>query len=129
MSDVHAVVLIDHQRARIQRFDSESVTTRTLRVHSTHTRQHGSSVRTLHAFFGEVCTAVEGTAEVLVTGSHNAQTHFRRYVHRHRPELGVHLVGWETVDDPSEGQLLSFARKYFAAHERTSGTMAVAMAH
>ena len=63
-----------------------------------------------------------GIAEVLVTGSHTAQTDFRHYVDKHRPALVQQIVGWETVDHPTEGQLLAFARQKFVKYDRMAGT-------
>ena len=50
---------------------------------------------------------------MLVTGSHTAQADFRRYVDKHRAPLTPHIVAWETVDHPTEGQLLALARQWF----------------
>ncbi|MEO8362465.1 MAG: hypothetical protein ABI672_20735 [Vicinamibacteria bacterium] len=117
MSTYHATVWLDHQTAQILQFDSEHVESQKVKARTDHTRQHGSTVRTEHEFFGEVCTALTGVAEILVTGSHTAQTDFRHYVEKHRPQLTPHIVGWETVDHPTEGQLLAMGRKYFVKHD------------
>ena len=122
MSFLHAVVWIDHQSAQVLQFDAEHVRAQKVKAHAHYTRQHGSSVRTEHEFFGEVCDALAGIAEVLVTGSHAAQADFRRYVEKHRHALSRQIVGWETVDHPSEGQLLALARKYFLKYDRMTGT-------
>jgi hypothetical protein len=78
-------------------------------------------VRTEHEFFGEVCDALQGFNEVLVTGAHKAQADFRHYVEKHRAHLSPKIVGWETVDHPSEGQLAALARKFFVKHDRMAG--------
>jgi hypothetical protein len=59
--------------------------------------------------------------ETPVTGSHTAQADFRHYVDKHRAAIGPQIVGWETVDHPTEGQLLALARKYFVKHDRMAG--------
>ena len=121
MSLLHAVLWIDHQSAQVLQFDDEHVQSQKVKAHSHHTRQHGSSVRTEHEFFAEVCDQLDGIPEVLVTGSHTAQADFRHYVEKHRPAIVPRIVGWETVDHPTEGQLVAFARKYFVAHDRMAG--------
>jgi stalled ribosome rescue protein Dom34 len=123
MPHSHAVVRIDHQKAEVLQFDAEHLQAQTVKAHSDHTRQHGSGVRTEHEFFGEVCDALAGIGEVLITGPHTAQADFRRYVDKHRPAVAGQIVGWETVDHPSEGQLVALARKYFLAHDRMTGTL------
>ena len=117
MSLFHAVVWIDHHNAYVMQFDAEHVQSQKVKAHTHHTRQHGSSVRTEHEFFGEVCDALAGITEVLVVGSHTAHADFRHYADRHRPNVVRQVIGWETVDHPTEGQLVAFARKYFLKHE------------
>ncbi len=121
MALFHAVVLIDHHQAEVLQFDAEQVQPHKLKAHSHQTKQHGSAVRAEHEFFGEVCDALAGIPEVLVTGSHTAQADFRHYVTKHRPALAPHLVGWETVDHPSEKQLVALARAFFLKHDRMAG--------
>jgi len=117
MSLFHGVVLIDHHSGQVLQFDAEHARARKVKAHTHYTRQHGSGVRTEHEFFGEVCDALAGIAEVLVTGSGTAQADFRHYVEKHRPETARHIVGWETVDHPTEGQLLALARQYFVKRD------------
>ena len=121
MSVQHAVVLIDHQHAQLLQFDSGPVQVRKFQAHHHNTRQHGSNVRTEHEFFGEVCDALQSFNEVLVAGAHKAQADFRHYVEKHRAHLSPKIVGWETVDHPSEGPLAALARKFFVKHDRMAG--------
>ena len=121
MNSFHAVVWTDHQSAQILQFDAEHVQAAKVRAHSHHTAQHGSTVRTQHEFFGEVCTALEGIAEVLVTGSHTATADFRHYAEKHRPHTASRIVGYEVVDHPSQSQLVALARKYFEKHDKMTG--------
>ena len=120
MPSIHAVVLIDHHTAQVLQFDAEHVKVQKVKAHTHHTKQHGSSVRTEHEFFGEVCDAVAGIEEILITGAHTAQADFRHYVEKHRAAVGSKIVGWETVDHPTEGQLLALARKYFIDRDHTA---------
>ncbi len=123
----HAVVLIDHQKAEVLQFDAEHLQAQKVKsrsqhsLHSHHTRQPGSDVRTQHEFFDEVCDALAGIAEVLVAGGHTSQTDFRHYVEKHRPQLAKQIVAWETVDHPTEGQLLALAKKHFTKIDRMQG--------
>ena len=119
MSLPHAVVLIDHHTAQVLQFDADHVQSQKVKEHTHHTRQHGSAVRTEHEFFGEVCDALAGIPEVIVTGSHKAQADFRHYVGKHRAAAEKHIVAWETVDHPTDNQLLALARKYFVEHAKT----------
>ncbi len=121
MSELHAVVWVDHQHAQVLHIDSAAVQVQKIKAHTHHTRQHGSQVRTEHEFFGEVCDALAGIKEVLVTGSHQAQADFRHYVDKHRAHIAPQIVGWEAVDHPTEGQLVALARRFFVKHDRMAG--------
>lgn len=114
----HAVVWIDHHHAEVVQFDAAQVLVRKVQAHDYETRQHGSAVRTEHEFFGEVCDELADINEVLVTGGKTSLADFRHYVDKHRPLLSKHIAGWETVDHPSDGQLVAFARKFFVKHDR-----------
>lgn len=117
----HAVVWIDHQRAEIVPFDAGHSESGSVKAHTHHTSQHGSGVRTEHEFYARVCDALDGITEVLVTGSKTALADFRHYAEKHRAASASHLVGWQTVDHPSQGQLLALAREFFLKHDRMAG--------
>lgn len=118
----HAVVWLDHQTAQVLQFDAEHVQAQKIKSHTHHTKQHGSTARTEHEFFGEVSDALAGIAEVLITGSHTAQVDFQHYVEKHRPATAKQIVGYETVDHPTDNQLIAMARKYFVRFDRMAGT-------
>jgi stalled ribosome rescue protein Dom34 len=119
MPQSQTVVLIDHHGAQIQHLDDAAV--ESVREHRHYTRQHASDVRSEHEFFRDVCDALAARAEILVLGSHTAQADFRRYVDKHRPALAEHLVGWETVDQPTPAQALAAARAFFVKFDRMAG--------
>ena len=122
MTTFHAVVFIDHQHAQVLQFDAEHVRAEKIKAHTHHTRQHGSAVRSEHEFFGHVCDALQGIAEVLVTGPRTGIADFRHYAEKHRPQAARQIVGYETVDHPSDRQLVALARQYFLRHDRMAGT-------
>ena len=84
-----------------------------------------SGVRSEHEFFGQVCDALAGIAEILVAGSHTAQADFRHYLEKHRPTLSASIAGWETVDHLTNGQLVALARKFFVQHDGLADTRAL----
>ena len=121
MTLFHAVAWCDHQTAQVLQFDAAHVEGQKLHAHTHHTRQHGSTVRSEHEYFSALCDALSGIPEVLVTGPRTALTDLKHYVDKHRPALAPHLVGWETVDHPTEGQLLALARQFFQKYDRMAG--------
>jgi stalled ribosome rescue protein Dom34 len=122
MSLFHAVVLIDHQQAQVLQFDAEHVQASRIKTHQHYTKQHGSQVRSEHEFFSHVCDALEGVSEVLVTGSKTALADFRHYIEKHRVPTSQRVVGFETVDQPTQHQLVALARQYFLRYDRMAGT-------
>ncbi len=121
----HAVVCIDHQQAQVLQFDATQVQAHTLRAHGHPTRQHGSGPRAQTEFYAAVSDALDGVAEVLVVGGHTAQADFRHWVEQHRPALVARIAGWQTVDHPSDRQLVALARQFFVRHDRMAGTAAL----
>ena len=110
----HAVVFVDHHSAQVLQFDSAQVLEQKVHEHRHLTRQHASSVRGEHEFFGTVCDAMEGVSEVPIAGRHTGISDFRHYVEEHRPLTAARIVGYEVVDHPTENQLVALARKHFA---------------
>ncbi len=122
MSSLRAALHIDHDTAEVLHLDAENARAVRIKAHVHPTRQHGSAVRSEHEFFAEVCDALAGIADVLVVGSHQAQAGFRHYVGQHRAALLKQIVGWKTVDHPTEGQLVALAREYFIEHDGMART-------
>jgi len=105
----------------VLQFDAAHVQAQKIETHNQHARQHGGLVRTEHEFFGEVCDAIVGVREVLVTGSHAVQVDFKHFAESHQPKLAALVAGCKTVDPPSERQLLVLACKSFGRFDRLAG--------
>jgi stalled ribosome rescue protein Dom34 len=118
--------MIDHNHAQVLQFDAEHLQSEKIKAHGHHTRQHGNVVRTEHQFFSEVCDALAGIPEIIVAGGRAAQNDFKHYIGKHRPALMKQISAWETVDKPSEGQLLALAKKHFLKLDRMAGTAPLA---
>lgn len=124
MTTFHAVAWVDHHAAQVLRFDAAQVMSDKIEAHTHYTRQHGSAVRSEHEFFGHVCEALAGIAEVLIVGPHTALSDFRHYAEKHRPETGKRIVGYEALDHASDKQLVAKARTYFDRRDRMAGAPA-----
>jgi stalled ribosome rescue protein Dom34 len=121
----HAIIWIDHREARIFHFSPTDVEQLTLRPdHPTrHIHHKANSIGSGHAeadhdFMHAVAESISDAREVLITGPANAKTELLKYIHQHFPTLMNVIVGVETVDHPSDGQLIAYARKYFKAADR-----------
>ena len=61
--------------------------------------------------------SIADAGAVLITGPANAKTELIKHIHQHHPLLMKAIVGIETVDHPSDGQLVAHARQYFKSED------------
>jgi stalled ribosome rescue protein Dom34 len=122
----HAVIWIDHREARVFHFNAEDV--QRLVLHPDHPTRHihhkANSIGSGHAsadhdYLHAVAESVADAGAVLITGPANAKTELVEHVRVHDPQLTKLIVGVETVDHPSDPQLVAHAKKYFMAADRT----------
>lgn len=125
MSHYHAVVWLDHSEAHVFHFSPDEV--EKLTAHSANPRAHQhhkrGSVGAGHAhedhnYYHHVAGLLKGAQEILVVGPANAKLGLIKHIHQHHRDLVDKVVGVETLDHPSDGQLVAYARKYFHARDR-----------
>ena len=121
----HAVVWIDHHEARVFHFNADEVQREEVRPeHPTrHIHHKANSVGSGHSpedqnFFSAVVDAIGTASAVLITGSASAKLELVKHIERHPSQLHARVAGVETVDHPSDGELLAHARKFFRAADR-----------
>jgi stalled ribosome rescue protein Dom34 len=120
----HAAVWIDHQEAKIFHIDSENVDEATIRAPHHHVRRHPTTTAErahpadASQFFHAVEEALRGDEEVLLVGPGSAKLELLKHAQKHDQALTTKIVGVETVDHPTDGQLLKYARTYFRAADR-----------
>ncbi|MBT9539687.1 translational machinery protein [Thiobacillus sp.] len=125
MSHYHAVVWLDHNEAHIMHISPEDVETSVVKPATPHRnlqRKRGSVSGSRQPedqhFYHEVVEAMSGAKEVLIVGPGQAKLELIKHIHAHDPKVADQVVGVETVDHPSDAQVVAFARKYFAAKDR-----------
>ncbi len=117
----HVALWIDHKEARIfhihpDTIDEETVMAPSHHLHSKHAKNGSDGkprAEDAKRFFNEVARTLDGSKHVLVVGPSTAKLEFLRYVHKHDHGLETQIEGVETVDHPSDKQLVAYARKYF----------------
>lgn len=121
----HAVVWIDHQQARVFHFSPTEVEKLTLhpdhptrRIHHKANSIGSGHASADHAYLEAVTAAIADAGEILITGPANAKTELLKYIHLRAPKVMQKIVGMESVDHPSDGQFIAFAKKYFKATDR-----------
>jgi stalled ribosome rescue protein Dom34 len=121
MSFNNAVVWIDHTKAQVIHFDKDASESESLKTHSTHPHPHQRHGDT-HAseddntrFFDDIAAALNDASAVLVVGPAQEKNVFVTYLTAKLPTLAAKISAVETVDHPSDTQLLTFARKHFVS--------------
>jgi stalled ribosome rescue protein Dom34 len=121
----HAAVWIDHKEARIFHIHPDRVEEATIEApkHDIHKHPNGAEgIRErpddAKRFFHEVARSLATTDSLLIVGPSTAKLEFLRYVHEHDRPLERKIVGIETVDHPTDGQIIAYTRKYFGLGER-----------
>lgn len=130
MSHYHAVVWIDHREAHVMHISPDNIELSVVRPAKPHQHLHnkrgadkGGTVGAGRApedqnFYHEVVEALKGAQEILIVGPASAKLNLLKHIHSHDQQVVDKVIGVETVDHPSDAQLLVYARKYFAAADR-----------
>jgi hypothetical protein len=117
----HVAVWIDHREARVIEFHPDSADESTVSApphndHHKHTRgqeglkEHPEDEK---RFFHDLVATLQRAEELLIVGPGSAKLEFSRYLHTHDRLLEANVVGIETVDHPSDAQVVAFAKSYF----------------
>jgi hypothetical protein len=119
-SQAHAAVWIDHHEARIFHVDLDTFDESKLHAPTHHVHRHPKGLgeprpHPLDAahFFGEVAKALASADQILVLGPSSAKLELVKYVHEHARALVPKIVGLETVDHPTDPQLVAYVKHYF----------------
>ena len=136
MTHGHAIVWLDHREATIIEFSASDQATTRIHGGAPEGKLHQKSGKpgSGHApddvhFFTELAKAI-AAPEVLVVGPGTAKTAFERFVAAEHPAFAKRIVAVETLDHPSDGQLLAHGRQFFhrfdqmLSERHTSSTIA-----
>lgn len=131
MSHFHAVVWLDHRNAHVFHVNSnvadeiDVVAAPPLHAaeHGKHLHHHagdqdGKRAPEDQAYYHAVVAALGDAREWLVVGPGSAKLELVKHIHHHDTALSDRLIGVETVDHPTDKQLLAYARTYFRAADR-----------
>ena len=116
----HAVVWIDHQEAHVIQFNADEHENATVSTRSKHGHLHQKAgvVGSGHhvadqTYLHEVVEAVASANEILIVGPGSAKLELMKHMVKHDANIASKVVGIETVDHPSDAQLLAYAKKSF----------------
>ncbi len=121
----HVVVWLDHVEAHVVHFNPEESENELIKAHSTHPHLHVRAGQTGAGrapenarYFGDVAEAVKTALEILIVGPGQEKLELMKYFVKRHPLIAKKVVSVETVDHPSDGQILAYARKYFIKADR-----------
>lgn len=120
MTHPHAVVWLDHREARIIDYSLDE-------VHQAKVRHDGASrqvhhragsvgsgrAKDDHHYFDQIVEALGDAQEILLVGPANTKNAFHKDLDARYRDVAQRVVGVESLDHPSDGELLAYARKYF----------------
>jgi stalled ribosome rescue protein Dom34 len=120
MSLNHAVIWIDHKEAHVMFLSADASEAEIIGSKSTHSHLHhkagevGSGRLALDSkYLHSVIQAVNESKEILVLGPGSAKLELIKHAHHHDPKVAANIVGVETIDHPTDKEILAYARKFF----------------
>jgi stalled ribosome rescue protein Dom34 len=130
MSNHHAAVWLDHNEARIfhvtaSAFDEPIVhsvvtsPTAGTQLHRRSGSDDGHRAAETQPYYRSIAEALTGADAVLVLGPSTAKLELIKHAHRHDPKLEAKIIGVETVDHPTDGQIAALVRRYFKEADAT----------
>jgi hypothetical protein len=115
----HTIVSIDHHVARVFHLDALEALPEKLQesaVRETDNRHHADGKRPDHTHFYDDVAKVLGTAvEILIVGHGPAKDEFNHRLGSHHKDIAARVVGVESIDKPTDKQLIALAKKRFKA--------------
>ena len=113
------VVFLDSELAKIFELHPDNVVESNLKRHEVrhHTGSQPGNGAHSENFFHEVASKLLKANEILLIGPGLAKEHFNTHLkHHHHEQIAKKVVGIETVDHPTDGQIVAMAKKFFKAH-------------
>ncbi len=127
MDHFHAVVSIDHAEATIFEFAPGDVTEHRVKATDRQGNIHhkAGSVGSGHShdsksYLTAVVAALKPSHEILIVGHGTAKSELASFIRDHAPLLAPRIMGVETMDQASKGEILAFARKFFESKDLTT---------
>lgn len=130
MSHYHAVVWLDHERARIHHFNAEESQAATIHANGPNSLiprddpahdpgpKTGKKTTEDRRYYEAIVTALEPAQTWLIMGPGLAKKELQRHVEAHEKRFVGRIAAVEAADHPSDGEILGRARSFFRAFDR-----------
>jgi hypothetical protein len=127
MHHFHSVVSIDHAQAVIYEFSADDVSEHRIKATDRQGNIHhkAGSVGSGHAhdsksYLTAVVSALKPSHEILIVGHGTAKDELASFIRDHAPLLAPRILGVQAVDQPTKGEILAVARKFFEGKDLTT---------
>lgn len=111
------VIWLDGSHAKLFQFLGEKMELRTLHSHHSDHHAHSSDqmdkAQQERKFYNEIAHKLADASQILILGPGVAKNHFQTYINEHYPAFAKLVVGCETVDHPTDKQIISLAKSFF----------------
>jgi len=130
MSHYHAVVWLDHERARIHHFNNDEHEAQTIEAEGPNSlvqrqdKTHDPGPRTGkktaedRRYYEAIVHALESAQVWLILGPGLAKKELQRHIEEHEKRFVERIAAVEAADHPSDGEILDRARAFFRAFDR-----------
>jgi stalled ribosome rescue protein Dom34 len=125
MPHYHAIVWLDHAEAKVFAFNADDVDVTVLHPHEhkAHIHHKANSIGSGKAatdpeYLHQIAQALNTAGEILIVGPGSTKLELIRHLQKHDPAVEKKVIGIETVDHPTDKQIVAHARKYFGAADR-----------
>ena len=114
------LVWIDHVQAHIIHFNADTAETEIIHTHSTHPHLH-TKAGTIGAgrapedkqYFDDIAAKLQDSLAILIVGPGFEKLELMKHLLKHHDAIAQKVLSVETVDHPTDAQLLAYARRYF----------------
>ena len=123
------VIWIDSSEAKIFKLGKQGVEHHHVKPHGhKHPSEPHGKHNTHHAgwdtLFKDTSKVIQGATEILILGPGEPKTGFKAHLEKHHAgDLAKHIVGVETVDHPSDNQIIAMAKKFFKEYDLFTTTI------
>lgn len=113
----YIAIWIDHKNANIFDLSENPAKKASLQVnqlvHHTHRLDHFDQNRWDRKLYQQIIDDISKAEKILILGPGVAKFHFQNYMTEHYPYIAKKVVGCETVDHPTDPQIIALSKKLF----------------
>ncbi len=114
----HAIVWLDNKHAKVFVFTEKAKEGHKVdrKEHHTHHHTDGAGKEDEKKYFHKLTSDLSHFTEILLVGPGLGKDHFKKYLDEHSKDVAKKIIGVETVDHPTDNELVALAKKVFKEH-------------